>query len=187
MPRFDVRTRLRDATAPLHDRVDAAFGTADLGTRHGYVAFLRAQAAAHLPVEEALEDAGVAAVLPDWNRRARAAHLRSDLAELGVAEPRLLSAPPIVGVPAILGSVYVLEGSRLGGAMLKRGVSAELPARFLGSVDSGLWRDLLALLDERLTNEEDRDAAVEAAMRVFLVFEQAGRLHVKAGGVEHSN
>ncbi|URW76403.1 biliverdin-producing heme oxygenase [Sphingomonas donggukensis] len=186
MPVFDVRTHLKSATAAWHDRVEAAFGRADLGTRSGYAAFLRAQAAAHLPVEAALEAAGVRGVLPDWDRRTRAAALRADLTELGVAAPPLLAAPAIAGTAQILGSVYVLEGSRLGGAMLKRGVPAELPQRFLGSVDSKLWRDLLALLDIHLPDPEDRDDAVAAAIAVFRTFEHAGTAYLKADDLEGS-
>lgn len=55
------RTALRDATGESHDRVDAVFSAIDLSNLTQYGRFLTAQAAAHLPVEQALDAAGAAA------------------------------------------------------------------------------------------------------------------------------
>ena len=45
----ELRLRLREATAPLHERVDAAYSDFDLGRPEDYRRFLRAHARASVP------------------------------------------------------------------------------------------------------------------------------------------
>ena len=178
MPKDSARTALRTATAAYHERVDAAFSKAVLSDRTSYGLFLQAQAAAHLPVEDALARGGVEAIVPDWEARRRDTALRDDLAELGLAVPAPAGELVLAGDEALLGGLYVLEGSRLGGTLLKRGVAPGLPTRFLGGMDSGAWRELLGMLDARLNTEAKRTAAIGAACAVFTLFETSGRRHV---------
>ena len=129
-----VRTRLRAATAGAHRRVDDTFSRFDLTCPEAYALFLQAQAAALLPLERALE-AGASRRLPaDWPARRRGQALLADLRALGVPEPVCDELAPIRQDAAALGTLYVLEGSRLGGAMLRRavpaaGAAAAQPAR----------------------------------------------------------
>lgn len=177
---FAVRQALRAATGGSHARVDAAFSGFDLSDRAGYGRFLGAQAAAHLAVEAALEASGVEAVLPDWPRRRRADLLRGDLAALGLPAPPVEALAGFDGPAAVLGAVYVLEGSRLGGALLRRSVPAELPCAFLGASDPAAWRGLLAQLDAQVTSGNDVERATNAALRVFTLFELSGKRFLKA-------
>jgi heme oxygenase len=174
-----ARAALRAATAPSHERVDALFGKLRLDQPGPYGQFLAAQAAAYIPVEEALTQAGAAEIVPDWIQRQRAALLRADLTDLGIAPPAPVAVPIFASPSAILGGVYVLEGSRLGGAMLKKAVPPDLPTRFMGGGSSAAWRDLLAILDERLTNEAERLISIKAAIEVFSIFERGGELFLK--------
>ncbi|WP_234419215.1 biliverdin-producing heme oxygenase [Sphingomonas sp. EC-HK361] len=193
MSRQSARSALRHATSADHERVDAAFSRFDLASRDGYGAFLVAQAAAHLPVEAALDAAGVARVLPDWPQRRRGDRLRADLAAMGLepaaAEPaagaciQALSAA-LADEAGMLGAVYVLEGSRLGGVLLRRSVPDGLPVTFLEAGDSAAWRTLLVTLDERLCSEQDINLAVSAAARVFAVFEASGRSVAEVSGFD---
>lgn len=178
--RPSARAALRAATSPFHDRVDAVFSQADLTTRAGYARFLTAQAAAHIPVEDALERAGAARLIPDWTARRRAELLRVDLAELGLEPPAAAGSIAFGSDAAVLGGAYVLEGSRLGGTLLRRSVGPALPTRFLGGDDSAAWRALLAVLDEHLSTAEIVTVATEAACDVFLLFEASGQRMVGA-------
>lgn len=180
-PSQHARLTLRDATSAWHDRVDAAFSAADLTERTGYSRFLLAQAGAHLPVEAALDAAGIEAVIPDWGARRRASLLLSDLAALDLPPPPIEPTPAFDDVPAMLGGAYVLEGSRLGGTMLRRSVPDAFPTAFLSGGGSAAWRALISLLDERLRSEEDIDAAITAACEVFALFERSGRRHIEGG------
>jgi heme oxygenase len=170
-----ARAVLRAATAAEHGRVDAGFSRFDLASEAGYRAFLAAQAEGFLPVEIALDKSGAETFLPDWPQRRRGDLLRADLAALNVTVPEPFPAPYFLSIKApMLGAIYVLEGSRLGGAVLKKTVPSHFPRRFLEARQAaGSWRRLLQTLDEFLIRPGDLDAAIEAAKEVFARFERA--------------
>ena len=135
-----IRHRLKTATAEQHERVDAAFSSFDLESLAGYSAFLLAHLHAVHPLEVALEDAGIGALVPDWPARQRRQALLADLDALGVAG--FVLSEPLVIQPSpgwCLGACYVLEGSRLGGRLLARRVAAanpRAPLRYLAHTDT---------------------------------------------------
>jgi heme oxygenase len=177
-----VREVLRRSTAVEHGRVDDIFSRFDLGRRHSYGWFLEAQAAALIPTEDALDRLGAADVLPDWPQRRRSNLLKADLVELSITVPEPFDPLPLSSDKAsLLGAIYVLEGSRLGGALLKRAVADGLPQRFLDArQDAGSWRTLLKSLDEFLIRPNEVDAAVVAARCTFACFERAGVRYLEA-------
>lgn len=164
---------LRAATRAAHDQVDAAYAQWDLKDRDDYAAFLRAHATAFVPVEAALGAAGIDAHVADWRERQRTSLLLADLADLGIALPA--PDPFDFANPAeMLGGAYVLEGSRLGGAMLRKSVAPDLPTRFLSpSSRTGHWRDFLAMLEHSLISDVQRNQAVVGAHKVFDQFLRA--------------
>jgi heme oxygenase len=166
---------LRQATADCHARIDSVFSTVNLADREDYGRFLRAQASAHIAVESALDDADLAATLPDWPMRRRAGLLRTDLAALGLDAPATLGPPAFADAPAMLGAAYVLEGSRLGGTVLKRSLPAELPAHFLGAGDSAGWRGFIEQLDQLIQDDHGVESAISAARNVFILFERGAQ------------
>lgn len=173
---MSARTALRAATAADHDRVDAIFGRFSLGDEADYRRFLKAQAGAFLTAEAALDRAGAECVVPDWPQRRRAPLLRQDLAALGEAAPTIDALPPLDGEAAILGTAYVLEGSRLGGSLLRKSVADGLPHAFLsGPQEPGAWRNFIALLDQRLDTPEKIDTAAAAACATFALFERSAQ------------
>ena len=176
---MSVRALLRAATAGEHGRVDALFSRFDLTRCDEYGRFLLAQAAAFVPIEALLDAAGAADVVADWPQRRRAALLAADLAALGLAAPPAMNGLPELSSPSrILGAVYVLEGSRLGGAVLTRTVPGDFPNSFLGAgAPSGSWRKLLEMLDKNLYAAESIDAAIHSARKVFMIFQAAAEEH----------
>ena len=171
---MSARQALRAATAAEHDRVDALFSAFDLGDEGDYGRFLAAQAAAFLPVEAALDEAGAAEALPCWPERLRGALLVEDLAAMGAPPAAPVAPPPFGDEAALLGGIYVLEGSRLGGAVLRRSLPAHLPQSFLAAPQPrGAWAKLLAKLDTRLNGERELISAVTSAKRVFACFAAA--------------
>lgn len=152
-PGETVQQFLRRVTRPWHDAVEAAFAAHDLATVEGLRAFLVRQAAAVIPLEEALTRAGIDALIPDWRARRRGAALAADLHALGAS-----LAPPVrpVHLPSrthALGGLYVLEGSKLGGRMLARRVmtspdpQVRAAASFLHGHEPGGWARFVAVLD----------------------------------------
>jgi heme oxygenase len=179
---MNARAALRAATGDAHARVDALFSRFDLTDEGGYRDFLLAQAEGFLPIEAALDEAKAQAVLPDWPERRRGDLLRADLAALNVTPPEPFSAPSFLSVKApMLGAIYVLEGSRLGGAVLKQTVPSHFPRRFLEARQAaGSWRSLLQALDEFLIRPNDLDAACQAAVEVFVRFERGAKARLEA-------
>jgi len=113
-----ARFRLKAATAAAHERLDACMSRYDLGCRVDYGAFLQAQARAFIGVEAALDAACADTYLPDWRERRRSDALRADLGLLGLDVPEPALVPTFREEAELLGAIYVLEGSRLGAAVL---------------------------------------------------------------------
>ena len=177
-PKSSLRSILRSATAAEHARLDTRLGALDLCTVMGYRRFLEINAAALLPLERWLDCAGVRAVLPDWNDRARTDAVLTDLFRLG-GRPSPLAAPDLSGRAAMFGALYVLEGSRLGAAHLLRTVQAcsdplvSGTTAFLGhGTDRQFWPHYVAALEahaEELAGAE----LIRAARTAFDLFAHA--------------
>jgi heme oxygenase len=152
--------------------VDAAFGRFDLGEAAGYRAFLTAHARALPAAEARMAALPFAATLAP-----RAPLLAGDLAALEASMPEASSLPP-ADEAAAWGTLYVVEGSRLGGAMLARGVPAGWPAAYLGAVHpAGGWRAIRAAVDAAGADKNDawRARMVAGALETFDLYARAAR------------
>jgi heme oxygenase len=142
-----LRLRLRAATAPRHERVDAAFSAFQLDRLDGYRAFLRAHAQVVGPLEIVLEAAGIESMINDWPQRRRRQALFEDLQVLGSAPPPPLPPLPPPSSGWCWGAAYVMEGSRLGGRVLARRVAEANPSAPLGYLghhsETPLWPNFL--------------------------------------------
>lgn len=178
-----LRQWLRDASAPLHQRVDAAFSRFDLSDRHDYGRFLRAHAAALLALEAALEQGPIARLLTDWPERRRSSALRDDLQALQIVSPVPLSIQPGNDDGWYWGVAYVLEGSRLGGRVLSQRVrdgGAGNPLRYLGHGEgTPLWPHFLAQFEHR-AKRVDRDQLLAGVQLAFGRFLQAAEQELQA-------
>lgn len=173
---MSARAYLRDLTRDAHDRVDAIFSKHDLGKADDYRAFLLAHAAAYLPVEQALDEAGAGRLINGWQDRRRGDLLRQDLAALNLPEPAAAQAPLFDDEASIVGGAYVLEGSRLGGAVLHRAVGPDLPTSFLGAPQqAGAWSHFIADIERILYSRVRQERAGVAALNTFACFELAAR------------
>lgn len=174
---IDFHGMIRASTRADHDLVDALFGTFDLATAPSYGTMLRAHAGALLPIEDWLATGGISLWEP------RGAALRADLAALGLPVPETEPLHWTRDDAAYWGTAYVLEGSRLGGAMIERQLQPGLPRAYLGQVHApGHWRAFLAALDERaITGGGQWQAdAIAAAQRTFDAFAHAAQSEADA-------
>ena len=156
-----VLARLRAATRPAHGRLEGVLGLLDE----------RLDGAAYRAVLERFHgfwhdwEPHVAGLLADpafTGPRRRAHLLRADLMTLGLpcAAIRLLPAcplPELRGAAEALGSLYVMEGSTLGGRVIQRNVTLRLGwdgragCRYFagyGAATGPMWRAFLARLDQ---------------------------------------
>jgi heme oxygenase len=175
----NLRDRLRDATAEAHRDLDAQLSAFDLTEFSGYSRFLGASAAALLPLEAALVEAGVADLFADWPSRSRSAAIASDLASLGRMAPSGIRVSAL-NRNEVLGTMYVLEGSRLGAGFLLKTIAdasdvriRETTAYLAHGAGKGLWRSFLSRLAEARLTAQDEAEAIAAARAAFAVFERA--------------
>lgn len=176
---MSLRSVLRAQTADCHAEVDKLFGTFDLSITGQYRTFLRAHARVVPSIEHALEAAGIVRLLPDWPERKRTQRLFADIRELGDRLPELLPPPALHGEAALWGALYVLEGSKLGGAVLARSVPDHLPSRYLTPQGpKGAIRSFMDRLDA--SDPGDPEAAISAARGIFDLFRKAGQLELEA-------
>ena len=172
-----MRALLRASTATLHAAVDARFAPMLNAGEAGYRSFLLASAAAVFALEQALLAGGVGAILPDWPRRTRTAALRADLADLGVSDIAVATAPPLAGAARMLGALYVLEGSRLGARLLAGDLLAcgstrvRAATRYLRHGESHrLWPSFLTHLESSQDVRTCPGEAIAGARLAFALF-----------------
>jgi heme oxygenase len=174
-----LRSLLKEATANAHRDLDARLSGLELGSLDGYRRFLEANAAALWPVEDALEAAGVVGIFADWPERSRRAAMTADLARVsGKLSP--LSPLPGLNRNGVFGTLYVLEGSRLGAKYLLRGVSQAADPAVAGATaylshgaGQHFWQTYLAALEQEPATPDDAAEIVAAADRAFAMFAQA--------------
>lgn len=175
---FSRRNSLRGATDHLHrdlDRIVASFKLTDAAH---YRRFLQASAATLIAIEQLLESAGVAQLLPDWAERSRREPIISDLHSLN-SQAQPLALRRTAPTPAeVFGILYVLEGSRLGAQVLLEQVlaSADESVRnasaYLRHGHSDLWRTFLQQLETHAA-ADDQTQTVSGAVYTFTMFIRA--------------
>jgi heme oxygenase len=173
-----AHAELRAATRALHDRVEAVVGLPERATTVAeYRAALERFWGFHAPLEAALADRDWRGF--DFEARRRACAAAADLATLGGGDlrdlPQWRAGRPSTEAEA-LGVLYVLEGSTLGGSVIRRGLDAQLgpqvagATRFFdgrGRAGGRLWREFLTVMDQRVRTPEERAAAVQGAQATF--------------------
>jgi heme oxygenase len=175
---MSLRNALRSGTSDCHAVVDRLFGRFDLSDRGGYSAFLLAHARVIPAVEQALARGGIASLLPDWADRRRSDMLTADLTALKLTSPPPLAVDDFSSEDELWGAVYVLEGSKLGGAMLAKQVPEALPSRYLSHQGP---RGAMKAFMERLDGAHiiDEDCTIAAARSIFDHFRRAAELELE--------
>lgn len=115
---MDLIDRIREATTEVHRSAERAFlGNYDLTSRSSYLSLLQCLHAWIGPWESAVRDNANEPLRQLMSTRWREPLLRADLQDLGSSprEPEPVPQLPQMKGSAILGSVYVMEGSTLGG------------------------------------------------------------------------
>lgn len=171
---------LRAATASSHGRVDAAYSEFSLTDHAGYSAFLAAHHYVLPGCERALATLAAKDLLADWAQRVRTPALLLDMADVGVVAvdsmPSLIQPSPAEA----FGMMYVLEGSRLGGAVLARRLTTNPDPRcrnatryLLHGDGMRFWPSFVAALEASDTVQDNMDAVTAGAIATFALFETA--------------
>jgi len=158
---------VEDAVPLMHEGLDKVQYLRCLQQMYGIVAAWE---------ERAIEAA------PEWMQptviaRQRKQLLESDLAWFGITEldDRRPKLPEINSLPRLLGAMYVMEGSTLGGQLIARHVENSLQltasqgdAFFRGYADrtGSMWKDFCAILTRQVPDDQT-DTVIEAAKAMF--------------------
>lgn len=166
---------LRTATREHHDRIDRLVNLTRLQDREHYATVLQVFDAFLRAWEPAVQ-----AALPgrrEWlQARSRLRFLQHDLRVLGIAAlPAVPALPAFASPAAAWGSVYVMEGSALGGQVITRSLAAaglgpHTGAAYFhgwGEATAGLWRDARALLESALADPAALEQACDGARGTF--------------------
>lgn len=167
----DPLTRLREFSRTVHEEVDKAYSGFDLSDPVSYRQFLQAHGRVLPQVEQWLK---MVPDLPSWEERTK--FLSQDLAALGYGLPERLYWPAPEGNGAALGSLYVIEGSRLGGKMLSTQVGEGLPRAYLSAAHvKGSWPAFLQALRDRLNKADEayRQSVMNGVASTFELFRRA--------------
>ncbi len=186
-----MRWRLRAATASTHERMHAhaGFEAAAAGTIRApdYRRLLVRLYGFHRPFEEAARSAAeVFRIDLDMSVRARSPLLLADLQAIGF-DPSAAAKLPLwrpsvrlVSKGSLLGALYVLEGSTLGGVQIARALKDRVGdgqgkalSFFVGrgKRQSAMWRELLEELESLREHHEEAMQAENAAVTTFKAFE----------------
>lgn len=173
--------QLRALTHETHEQLDnSIMQAASFASVDGYAGFVAVQFLFHRDVDALYGDARLRELLPDLDGRRRLAQIAADLSDLGRAEPGGNPAPAFtvgedVDLPTALGWLYVAEGSKMGGALLRKeaaklGLSDSHGARHLAPAPEGPaahWRSFTAALDAVPLDEDGVAKAVAGANAAF--------------------
>lgn len=186
-----MRARLRLATAAAHERMHghAGFAAAAAGVIgfEDYRRLLARLLGFHMPFEIVAREAAAALGCAfDVAGRARSPSLLADLASLGLDRqaiarlPRWVPRRGLTSAAALLGALYVLEGSTLGGVQIARALGERMGGEtgegrrfFLGRGDRNgvMWAEFVERLEAVSADLEAAGQAIDAAVATFEEFE----------------
>lgn len=166
--------RLRDATRDDHQRLEDRVGILErIVTPEGRRGLVEDFAGFHADAEAALAPwlSGLSGL--DYDARRRSVCLARDLTAVGGAAPSVQSIR-VGSVGEALGVMYVLEGSTLGGRVIRKQVMGRggdmAGLSFLdpyGESVGDRWRSFLAVLDAEARTSADTEAMVGGAVAGF--------------------
>lgn len=181
----ELLPRLRRCTAPLHDEIEALLRLETPMPLARYGRILRGFHEFLQLWEQRVRHALPEPLRPWFDARRRAPFAAHDLAALALPHDDTMRAAArasqhrlrLDSPAAAFGSLYVLEGSALGGQVLtpmllaRHGLTPERGAAYFhgfGERTGAMWREFRQLADAQAgADETDRDAACHAAVQTF--------------------
>ncbi len=177
MPRTARHALLRQATGSAHASLERVIG--EFATLAAYERYVGGLYRFRQPLEIALQAIDWPPAFGAWRPCLIADALELDLQDLGLrgGDGRADRALPPPSLSALLGTLYVLEGSALGARLIRRqaqhlGLHDNHGARHLArQANAADWSGFLAVLDQAPDVDEGQMAA--AANAAFIAAEEA--------------
>jgi heme oxygenase len=179
-----ARFKLREATRPHHDRIEAGFTIAGLAGMESYKATLQNLYGFFRDWEPKIIRRADSYGLDFYRERQKLPLLEQDLAFFQMERTSQVKARDwtFPNIARLLGSVYVIEGSTLGARI----ISTELTERFdvrresggayffsYGEETGSRWRNFCEVLDQHIAN--DIDDAIAGASETFEIMDETLR------------
>ena len=175
--------KIRQATSRAHEELDAALlpRIKNIHSTGDYIALLTAFYGFFKPVYDSIDTHINVALLPDYATRRKPAHLLKNLDALA---PQLSVTnfcqhlPLIHNNASVFGALYVMEGSTLGGLLIKKmiaeqtGLQDEQLSFFAGygKETRERWNVFVAALNQIAWNDNEEQVAIETATLTFTTF-----------------
>ncbi len=190
--RPSLREALRAETRPQHESIEGAIRVSErAATLEGYKLLLARFYGYYAPIERCLDTPGVLydtlnSKITDFGRRRKLPWLDADLRALGMSPAEIDALPECPYTPAIddwarvVGCLYVLEGSTLGGQMMAKhlvealGVAPERGAAFYsryGDEIGSMWQAFVKVLEDPELADR-HDAVIDSARETFATMER---------------
>jgi len=176
---------IKSETALAHAKTEKAMigPIKAIQTKEDYIRLLSCLYSFYAPLEAGFGTL-VAPVLADYTERRKANRLLQDIQTLGGTPPQQLATTlPVMQQPTeALACFYVLEGSILGGAFIKKMIQGQceaIPANAFaffsgyGDKNGSMWKQFLAQFNALVTTAQQQAAAVKAANDCFVQFENS--------------
>lgn len=183
--RHPLLSELRRATGARHDEIESLLRLTEPMSAARYANVVRGFREFLAEWEPRVHDALPGRLRGWYEARRRAPFAAEDLEHLGLLAPSMTAAPareavralPLRSVPEVFGSLYVIEGSALGGQvitpMLQRhlGLTPGQGASYFhgfGERTGAMWRDFRLVAADEVGDDEDAlHAACDSARRTF--------------------
>lgn len=175
-----LSSNIKEATKSAHLQLEKVVvqKLKNIRTKADYADLLKHFYAYFSTIEKAIAPYITTELLPDYSERRNSSYIKKDIEELGFTtdELPLAVAPQIATAAQALGSLYVLEGSIMGGSiivqMLAKGGITEGVSFFSGyGAETGrMWGTFTAVLNSEADSESDQQAAIQAANDTFSQF-----------------
>lgn len=174
---------LRYHTSSAHQQVEKLLvpRIRSVASMYDYASLLRVFYGYFKPLEDNIDHHLEKQYLPDYEQRRKAASLAADLGHISGSADIIYCAdlPRITNTFQAIGALYVMEGSVLGGKVIKAMLLKNLPADTLqgfeffsgyGEDTGAMWKAFTDALDNNFNMPGAHDEIVTAANDTFLKF-----------------
>ena len=175
--------KIREVTKPMHEKLDAALVPfiTNIQSTDDYIKLLVAFYGFFKPVYSRIDTHLQTSFLPDYHTRRKPVDILKNLEALHYHQPVkniCVQLPLIVNNATAFGALYVMEGSTLGGLMIKKMIagqtrlSDEQLSFFTGygKKTREHWNVFVASLNEAANNESEEQAVITSAAETFTCF-----------------
>lgn len=171
-------SKLRASTSAVHDQLDKKImDRSPFASKEHYGLFLRYQYHLMSYVASLYQGDQLASMINNLKSRDRTEHLLADFKDLDMIQPNqaMSNAQFSASLHESLGWLYVVEGSKLGAAVLakeaeKLGLNSEFGARFLAGSGAGRgshWRQFMQDIEALPLDEQQEQEMLNGAQAAF--------------------